>query len=91
MRRQAPWREVMFKGLPTQLEKTVLKNLDEILARRIGELESGVVSKDEIDKFLEVASAPAMQGACLFLWKRIPMAKIQRFKEGRVIVSELKE
>jgi len=104
MRRQQPWREVMFKGLPTELERKVTGILDDILARRIGELEP-LPNRDsmtpeqyrawfksfqpEIDKFLEVSSAPAMHGTCLFSWKRIPLAKIQRFRDDRVIVSEL--
>lgn len=90
MRRQLPWREVMFKGLPTDLERTATASLDDVLAKRIAAIEPIAPTTSEVNKFLEVSSAPAMHGVVLFSWKRIPLAKMQRFRDGRVVVSELK-
>lgn len=90
MRRQAPWREVMFKGLPTDLERQTMEILDTVLAKRIAEIEPITPNTSEMNKFLEVASAPAIHGTVLFSWKRIPLAKMTRYREGRVVVSELK-
>lgn len=90
MRRQLPWRVVMFKGLPTDLERKVMESLDTVLAARIAKIEPMAVSQDEIAKFLEVSSAPAIRGTVLFSWKRIPLAKMTRYRDGRVIVSEFK-
>ena len=90
MRRQAPWREVMFKGLPTDLERAAMESLDTVLAAKIAAIEPMTPSQPEMNKYLEVSSAPAIHGTVLFSWKRIPLAKMVRYRDGRVVVAELK-
>lgn len=90
MRRQAPWREVMFKGLPTDLERQAMESLDTVLAARIAAIEPIAPNTAEMNRYLEVSSAPAIHGTVLFTWKRIPLAKMVRYRDGRVVVQEFK-
>lgn len=80
----------MFKGLPTDLERKAMESLDAVLAARIAVIEPIAPNTSEVNKFLEVSSAPAMHGTVLFSWKRIPLAKMVRYRDGRVVVSEFK-
>lgn len=77
-RLQRGWRQDLFDGLPTDLQRTVDTHIDNTLALRISEIEGMKVTEGETKKFLEVMRSPAMPGAYLFTWKRIPIVKVIR-------------
>jgi hypothetical protein len=75
-----PWREELFHGLPTELERRTDATIDDAVAKRILAIEGMPIAKEEAAKFLQVVRPKDHRARGMFAitWKGIPIVDIIR-------------
>jgi len=75
-----PWREELYHGLPTELERRTDATIDDAVAKRILAIEGMPIAKEEAAKFLQVVRPKDHRARGMFAitWKGIPIVDIIR-------------
>ena len=75
-----PWRDELFYGLPTDMERRTDAAIDDAVAGRILAIEGMTISKEEAAAFLQVVrpNDKRARGMFVITWKGIPIVDIIR-------------
>jgi len=75
-----PWRDELFHGLPTELERRTDATIDDAVAKRILAIEGMAIAREEAAKFVQVVRPKdhLAKGMFCITWKGIPIVDIIR-------------
>ena len=80
-RKTRGWRQELFDGLPTEMERRTDLAIDEAVAKRILAIEGMTTTPEETAKFVQVVSVARPRGLLCVTWKGIPIVDI--IKKGK--------